>query len=70
MSGQDSEIDRGYSLFKELLDVYEREPTLANYVRFRRSSGCPAHLVLLRTGRAGRLPLAHLCWYDALLSLG
>ena len=39
MSGQDSEIDRSYSLFEELLDVYELEPTLANYVRFRRTSG-------------------------------
>jgi hypothetical protein len=50
MSGQNSEIDRSYSLFKELLDVYEREPTLANYVRFRRTFGVSGADVARFTG--------------------
>jgi hypothetical protein len=39
MSSQAPDADRSYSLFKELLGLYEREPTLANYVRLRRTFG-------------------------------
>jgi hypothetical protein len=39
MPDQEPESDRSYSRFKALMDAYEREPTLENYVRFRRTFG-------------------------------